>query len=84
MPISQPLWADAIFVREPLQFGQWTNSDLLIGAVLLHEMYCSLDLVLRLLVEHDRRHGGSLSPAYIGRLHELGSVPSQFISLAHG
>ena len=83
IPVSQPLWADAIFVRDPLKLGRWTGCDLLIGAMLLHELYGSFDLVLRLLAEHDRRQNTSLSQRYIERFHELGSVPAQFFSLAH-
>lgn len=83
IPVSQPLWADAIFVRDPIKLSRWTGVDLLIGAVILHELYGSFDLVLRLLAEHDRRHSGQLSPAYIERFREMGSVPANFASLAH-
>lgn len=83
IPVSQPLWADAIFIRDPLTLRSWTGVDLLIGAVLLHELYGSFDLVLRLLAEHDRRHSSGLSAVYIERFRELGSVPAGFVSLAH-
>lgn len=83
LPLSQPLWADAIFVRDPLKVGRWSDCDLLIGSVVLHELYGSFDLALRLLAEHDRRNNGRLSRLYIERFQELETVPSGFISLAH-
>jgi hypothetical protein len=81
VPISQPLWADAVFVRNPLALEGWPTADLLVGAALLHEMYGSYDLVLRLLAEHDRRASTSFGSEYVAALQRLGSVASCFLSL---
>lgn len=81
VPISQPLWADAVFVRNPLALEGWPTADLLAGAALLHEMYGSYDLVLRLLAEHDRRSSTSFGSEYVAALQRLGSVASCFLSL---
>ena len=81
-PMSQPLWADAVFVRNPLALQAWPTPDLLAGAALLHEMYGSYDLVLRLLAEHDRRERTTLGPAYVAELQRLETIPVGFVSLA--
>jgi len=82
VPMSQPLWADAVFVRNPLTLEGWSTADLLCGAAMLHEMYGSYDLVLRLLADHDQRANTSLSQAYVAEMHRLETVPSTFVSLA--
>jgi len=82
VPLSQPLWADAVFVRNPLAMERWQSVDLLVGAALLHEMYASYDLSLRLLWEHDKRMNTSFGRDYVAALQGLDAVPSSFVSLA--
>jgi len=82
IPVSQPLWADAIFVRNPFELSAWDPDDLLLGSVVLHELYGSFDLVLRLLVEHERRTKSVWAAAYVAALQQAGPIPSSFTSLA--
>lgn len=82
IPVSQPLWADAIFVRNPFALYAWEPDDLLLGSVILHELYSSYDLVLRLLFEHDRRMKSDFATAYMTALQKEGSILSNFVSLA--
>lgn len=66
--LSQLLWADAIFVRDFTRLDTYSDRQLLAAAMILHECYQSIDLVLRLLAEHDRRTGGALGPRYLAGL----------------
>ena len=36
--VSQPMWGDAIFVRDPSKLSRWSNEDLLLGSFLLHDV----------------------------------------------
>jgi FkbM family methyltransferase len=67
-PFSQVVWADAIFVRDITRLERLSNEQLLKSCAILHDCYGSLDLVLHLLTEHDRRTGGTLSQTYLSRL----------------
>lgn len=54
-PMSQVLWADAVFVRDFSYLAGYTDEQLLKAALILYEVYCSYDLVHYLLREYDRR-----------------------------
>ncbi len=81
LPVSQPGWADAVFVRDPFRLSAWGDADLVRGAVVLHDLYGSFDLAMRLLAEHDARRGSRLADAYADRLRQAGPLPSRFVSL---
>ena len=66
--LSQLFWADAIFVRDMTRLDQLADGQLLKMAAILHDCYGSIDLVLRLLTEHDGRTGGRLGGAYLSAL----------------
>jgi len=66
--LSQLLWADAIFVRDFTRLELLSDRELLATAEILHDCYQSVDLVLHLLNEHDRRNGGQLGATYLGAL----------------
>lgn len=83
-PVSQPLWCDMVFVRDPSRLERWSDPDLLRGATLLHDLYHSYDLVNRLLAEHDRRAGSEHAVRYRTMLQGEGSVPVSFITVGHG
>ncbi len=63
--MSQLVWADAIFVRELTALEALTGRQLLAMATILHDCYGSVDVALRLLMEHDRRDGGALAGRYL-------------------
>lgn len=74
-PISQMLWADAIFVRDFTRLDRLSDRQLLKLAALLHQIYQSMDLALLVLREHDRRNGGHLGHSY-GRYLATPRAPS--------
>jgi FkbM family methyltransferase len=66
--LSQLVWADAIFVRDFTRLETYSDIELLKTCAILHDCYGSIDLVLRLLTEHDRRQGGALGQTYLNGL----------------
>lgn len=77
--LSQLVWADAIFIRDLTCLDRLSTRQLLAMAAILHDCYGSVDVVLHLLGEHDRRQTTRLGPAYLGHLQaHAGSVaPTQ-------
>lgn len=74
--LSQLLWADAIFVKDFTKLERYTDQELLRTAMIMHDCYRSLDLVLHLLTEYDRRCGKSTASNYLSRLQQTAaSVP---------
>ncbi len=80
-PVSQALWADAVFVRDFVRLERWSAEQLRKAVLILHEMYRSYDLVLYLLRELDRRDGTDLAPAYMSMLRQAGPLPILFMSV---
>jgi FkbM family methyltransferase len=79
--LNQALWADAVFVRDFSRLERLDNRELLFLAAIVHDCYNSWDLTQHLLLELDRRTGGTLAPDYLaalrggaGRVSELASV----------
>lgn len=70
--LSQLVWADAIFVRDYTRLDTLSDRQLLAMATILHDCYGSVDVALRLLVEHDRRRAGGLAGAYLRGLQAGG------------
>jgi len=66
--LSQLLWADAIFVKDFTKPETLNDGQLLRMAAIMHDCYQSVDLVLHLLTEHDRRSGGTLASRYLEAL----------------
>jgi len=65
---SQTVWTDAVFVRDLTRLDLLTDRQLLVLATIAYDFYASFDLVLFLLREHDRRHGGTLAGSYLYNL----------------
>lgn len=68
---SQLLWADAIFVRDFARLETYKDDDLLVAALLLHDIYASYDLVFYLLTEYDRRTGATLLESFFNLFKEV-------------
>lgn len=81
-PISQILWADAVFVRDFRTLGAWSDTQLAKAATVLHEVYLSYDLVNLILLELDRRrpHAPSASVRYLEYLRALPKLPSLYLT----
>ena len=71
-PVSQLLWADAIFVRKFDQIFQFNPQQLLKIAVLLHELYQSVDFCSLALAHYDGQMNTSLRTIYSEVLLEKG------------
>jgi len=70
-PISQILWADAVYVRDFRVLEQWTIRQLQAAAFLLHEVYEAFDLTTLILRELDRRRQSDLVSIYLSVLMTL-------------
>lgn len=65
--LNQVMDADAVFIRDFTKFDQLDSGQLLRMATVMHDIYQSLDVVLRLLIEHDRRLGSRFAAIYMGQ-----------------
>ncbi len=81
-PISQILWADAVFVRDFRTLGRWSEMQLARAATVLHEVYLSYDLVNLILLELDRRRpqAPSASARYLDFLRTRPNLPSLYLT----
>lgn len=66
--IRQYLWSDALYVRDFLDFASVPEDKLLKLALMLHDLFQSLDLCLYILTEVDRRSGTGHAQRYLERL----------------
>ncbi|OAN54577.1 methyltransferase FkbM [Paramagnetospirillum marisnigri] len=70
--LSQLVWADAIFIRDITKLDRLSDIQLLKLAKILHECYQSIDVILYLLLEYDRRCSTAIADAYKRFLMTLG------------
>lgn len=80
-PISQLIWADAVFVRDFSRLDTFKDDGLLKAALVLHDVYTSFDLVHLLLKEHDRRNGGTYAQQYWEKISSGPLPPVQFMTI---
>ena len=66
--LSQMLWSEAVFVKDFTALNNLLTDQLLKLAMILHEVYGSVDLSLLCLMEWDRRKGTKVAAEYQGRL----------------
>ncbi|WP_068489607.1 FkbM family methyltransferase [Paramagnetospirillum marisnigri] len=64
-PVSQLLWADAVFVRDFSRLDALDDGQLAKAVLILDVVYRSYDLAAFFLGELDRRRGGDLTEAYL-------------------
>jgi FkbM family methyltransferase len=67
-PISQILWADAVYVRDFRAIEQWSIRQLQAAAFVLHEVYEAFDLTTLIFREIDRRRESDLVSIYLSVL----------------
>jgi FkbM family methyltransferase len=67
-PLSQLLWADFVYVRDFTRLASLPPRKLLALAVLLHEIFDSIDLCALTLHAHDKLTGSAFWSAYLTRL----------------
>lgn len=75
-PLRQHLWANAVYVRDFMRWKDMEAASLLKIAVILHEVYQSVDLAALALQYYDVRTRAGLWPVYMSRLHPGGKTPS--------
>ena len=63
-PISQFLWADAVYIRDFMRFGELAPAQLLQLALIVNECYISFDLAALALRAHDEATGGTLGAEF--------------------
>jgi FkbM family methyltransferase len=80
-PMSQLLWADAIFVRDFTRLDAYSDDDLLKAAAVLDVVYSSYDLAGLLLIEHDRRLKTDMQRAFVNDLQRRSSLQVQFLNV---
>ena len=80
-PMSQLLWADAIFVKDFTRLEAYGDDDLLKAAAILDVVYSSYDLVGLLLIEHDRRLKTGVQQAFVNDLQKRSSLSVQFLNV---
>jgi hypothetical protein len=81
MPMSQLLWADAIFVRDFTRLETYSDDELLKAAAILDVVYRSYDLAGLLLTEYDRRAKTALWQAYVGDLKNRSSLSVSVLNI---
>jgi len=74
--LSQLVWADGIFIRDLTRIERLSDVSLLRMAMILHDCYGSVDIVLHLLTEHDRRTRGALATAYLNGMRQQPAPPA--------
>lgn len=79
-PMSQMLWADAVFIRDFSRLERYSNDQLLQAAMILYEVYNSHDLVQLLLREYDRRCNTRLIDAFRSLLAALPGLPVTYLN----
>ena len=79
-PVSQFLWADAVYVRKFTNFNQLEPQLLLKLAVLVYEVYNSVDLCARALAYYDGQMNTSLQAEFFKVISEKG-VELSFINV---
>lgn len=80
VPVSQLLWADAVFVRDFTALERLSSEQLLKQALVLHDLYVSYDLAHYLLVEYDRRSGTEYAPKYGAAIAAIKELPTCFLT----
>ena len=80
-PMSQLLWADAIFVRDFSKLDRFSNEDLLKISLFLHDIYNSYDLCHYFLREYDNRNKLQLSEIYWEYIHSEKNPSLKFMNL---
>ena len=68
LSMGQLLWADAVYVRDPLRLDELPPDSLLKLAAIAHEVYASYDYAAKVLQEFDRQTGAALCASYLARL----------------
>ena len=73
-PLSQVLWADAIYVKNFMDYDSISAEKLMKLAVILHDVYDSYDLVHYILSEYDKQTSAKCAEQYLHLLCKDGNL----------
>lgn len=74
-PLTQMIWANAVYVRDFMRFGDLTAEQLVKVAVILHEICGAYDLAALALQHHDAKTGKDLWSVYARRVFGGDATP---------
>ena len=80
-PVSQLLWADAVYIKDFTRFDTLSPELLLKTAVLLHEVYSSIDMVAFALKAFDAKAGTKLCADYMEKVTAAGKIECSFLNV---
>lgn len=64
-PLSQLFWVDVVFIKDITRLDRLSSEQLLKTAVILHEVYLSIDVAHLVLKAYDARAGTDLATRYV-------------------
>ena len=73
-PLSQILWADAVYVKDFMNYERMPADKLLKLAIILHDVYGSYDLVHYVLKHYDKQTESKWAEQYLPLLCQSGTV----------
>jgi FkbM family methyltransferase len=68
LSMGQALWADAVYVQDPLRLHERTPEALLKLAAIMHEVYECFDYTAKVFEAYDRLTGAQVRNSYLARL----------------
>ena len=80
-PVSQILWADAVYAKDFTGFDHLSPEMLLKIAIVLHDVYSSIDMVAHVLNFYDAKAGTKLRAAYRAKLARAGRIEHRFLNV---
>jgi FkbM family methyltransferase len=63
-PLSQVFWADVVFIKDITHLERLRPEQLLKIAIILHDVYCSVDVAHLMLQAYDRASHTAMAPKY--------------------
>ena len=80
-PISQLLWADAVFIKDFTRFNTLRPELLLKAAIILHEVYSSIDMAAFALKAYDAQAGTAYFAGYMAKVFAAGRFDHSFMNV---
>ncbi len=80
-PLSQVLWANAVYIKDFTRFDQLSSDMLLKTAVVLHEVYASIDMAAFALKAYDAGQGTHLNEDYMAKISATAHVEYSFLNI---
>lgn len=80
-PMSQVLWANAVYVKDFTSFEHYSSDILLKTAIVLHEAYASLDMAAFALKAYDAGQGTHLNECYMAKIFSTAQAECSFLNI---